>query len=459
MLRTRNLGTHPDASLATLNLTIKNPGVTAVTVGAWNVNAGATLTNVGSISHRAEVIMNRQVMTDITGPKKLQYNQVSHTKLKCDAKSIAVDTGFMRATIASGVSAGKPIDVKLSGTLGSAYWYQVEKDYGFSGPTAEYLGTLSFAVLKAQAEGQMAPGAPPQGADVALYLAELTDFTSVFRKAAELMMKAREGILTRTAQHLSKKFARAIRDKPTIQLAAIVHSHLVNVGINAHLAWKLVYEPLIRDSKVLADAIRRYDDTLRKLQLPKAFRVYGRAESSSSSSGSTGAVGHSAGWKGTQSKTAVTWALVRQAPLFNVLPSRFFREYYGLTARVSTVWETIPLTFIADMFVDIGQWLRQFDGSVYQIPFELLASGHSQKTEWTTTVTGGVSQQWQALFTGVRLQDLLSSGDYSRTAYTRVVGGVSFSPSAVLQPLQIKLPNLGQLGTIAELVYLSLRGR
>jgi hypothetical protein len=263
--------------------------------------------------------------------------------------------------------------------------------------------------------------------------------------------------LERVPDKTRERILRGMSDRSFYEMAAYAYTALLRTGISAHVAWKLVYEPLVRDVKNLRNAIARYDEVLRSLQLPKPFRVYGVGVSKFGYLTDSGLIGRSYGSNRACTRTVRTWALVRQKPLHSVVPSKFFRQYYGLNARLSTAWELTPLSFIVDWFLDVGGWLRQFDGSVYQIPFELLQSGYSVKDEYTIACIGRPTKQWDA-FTGSANLPLVR-GKVSRSVYTRTTGGISFSPSAVMQPIQLRLPNFGQLGTLSELIYLTLSGK
>lgn len=424
-------------------------------VGAWTIPAGVT-SKVTTLGGYKDLQGSTGVITDVGGLRDLVFNNCDHTVNKVEnCTNTAYNHDWQRVTIASGPSAGKPCDIRVNGTMNP-----VGAQYEYGTDVQSYLNVSSVAALKLQAEGQMKPGAPPQGFDLAQFIGELTDFSSLFKSIARGLLNAKDDLLDRTAHLLSRRIYRAaftVEQKPWSEIAAIVFKHLLNVGVSSHLAWKLVYEPLYRDLGKLKDALLRYDDRLRRLQLPKTFRVYGTAISQGSALADSGPIGLSYGYNGVQTRKVVTWALVRQKPLFNVVPSKFLRAYYGLSPRLSVAWELMPLSFVVDWFMDIGAWLRQFDGSVYQIPFELISSGYSVKDEWSVQWIARPTYQWANAFVGVTFKPVM--GKRFKSVYQRRAGGITFNPAGAMQPLELKLPNLGQLGTLAELVYVGLRGK
>jgi hypothetical protein len=134
------------------------------------------------------------------------------------------------------------------------------------------------------------------------------------------------------------------------------------------------------------------------------------------------------------------------------LPSaiQFLWHYYGLYPRLSVVWETIPLSFIVDMVIDIGTYLRQFESAPIQMRFKTISSGYSVKNTDTHE-----DQVWWR-FNG--LTDITgpahlpgSTGRYSTVKYQRIPGPLDWDSSEI-EPLQYGLPSLGQLGTIGALL-------
>jgi hypothetical protein len=151
----------------------------------------------------------------------------------------------------------------------------------------------------------------------------------------------------------------------------------------------------------------------------------------------------------------VVWSLVDYAPIqlneWNAL-----KQFYALHPRMGTAWELIPLSFVVDMFVDIGRFISQFDRRQVVRPGVIRTSGYSVKDtlEMKAIMFPGV------LLSGSKIYgapDVAISGTVTRKEYARVKASLLNIPS--IEPIRIKLPNLSQVGTLAELVWSFMRGQ
>lgn len=148
--------------------------------------------------------------------------------------------------------------------------------------------------------------------------------------------------------------------------------------------------------------------------------------------------------------------MVKHTPGFDLSKAQFMRHYFGLMDNWTSVgWELVPLSFIVDWFIDVGRFLRQFERSSTVVPHTITQSGWSVKTTIThadeliwnlhTDLTGGSTH------TGV-------AGAYQKVTYQRQPGSLDFDNSDI-EPLQIGLPNLSQVGTLGEILLLKFRNQ
>jgi hypothetical protein len=146
--------------------------------------------------------------------------------------------------------------------------------------------------------------------------------------------------------------------------------------------------------------------------------------------------------------------MVQQDPI-GMMPWTFLYHYLGLYPRISVAWELIPLSFVVDMVIDIGSFIRQFEGAPITVAFKTISSGYSVKdtdshTDQQLWTFPNLSVADRASITG-GAQVPGATGSYRRTQYLRIPSNINWDASA-LTPVQIGVPSFGQLGTILELL-------
>ena len=198
-----------------------------------------------------------------------------------------------------------------------------------------------------------------------------------------------------------------------------------------------------------------FDRSYARLSNPKLMRVRGRAESTVYAVPTAQGLTISGQYVITsrrRTKEVVAWALVKPKRI-NLPKLNFLYHYFGLYPRVSVAWEFIPLSFLIDMVIDVGSYLRQFELGPIQVEFETVSSGYSVKS----TDTHNDQQFWSFNNTS----DLTgpahvpgATGTYRKSQYIRVPGPIAWGAENIA-PIQVGLPSLGQLGTIGEMVYLA----
>jgi hypothetical protein len=299
----------------------------------------------------------------------------------------------------------------------------------------------------------MQPGVPPVGANIAQFLGELTDFRGFL-----------EGLYGRLTQLPSKIANMLLTVKPSRRRAyngnpwkGITGADLISSGVQADIVLKLVVEPLVKDLKQIKRAWLDLERAYRRANSSKPYVVRGSARSESYATPTDYGSSSMGSFVRSQRLRQIevhTWALVGHTLPFDLSKAAFMRHYFGLLDHwTSTAWELIPLSFIVDWFADIGRFLRQFERSSTVMPFTIIQSGWSVKTTivhaddliWNlhTDLTGGATHP------GV-------TGAYQKVTYSRTPGSLDFDNSDI-EPLQIGLPNLGQIGTLGELLFLKFR--
>jgi hypothetical protein len=152
-------------------------------------------------------------------------------------------------------------------------------------------------------------------------------------------------------------------------------------------------------------------------------------------------------------RKVVVWSLVKYDGVV-LSDIAGIRAFYALYPRVETIYELTRLTFVLDMFIDMGRFVKQFDRRQIIRSGNIIASGYSVKD------TVERSRSWSFArsntgtpYYGAPAIDL--EGSVKSVSYTRTRAPLLNIP--VIEPPRIGLPNLSQCGTIAELIYAAFR--
>jgi hypothetical protein len=336
--------------------------------------------------------------------------------------------------------------------------------------STSYPAIASVDALKAQAIGSMRPGEPPTGVDLLQFLGELTDFSdlleSTARKISHAGVEIEKFLLTKPGSKLmfGGELFHAILDDGRAMKERVKYAFSLSLadwallGANWHLAMKLLWDPLIQDLKKIKRAVYNLDRAYMRIKNPKPQVVKGRASSKANAPNVTGgrtAAGHYVISQRQRTREVVVWAQVLCEPV-GVIPFTFLWHYLGLYPRTSVAWELTPLSFVVDMVIDIGSYLRQFELAPIQLQFKTIKSGCSVKNTDTHTDQLYWSFNNNTDLTGpAHVRG--STGTYTSSQYIRTPGPIAWDAGSAT-PVQIGVPSFGQWGTILELIF-SMWGR
>jgi len=103
---------------------------------------------------------------------------------------------------------------------------------------------------------------------------------------------------------------------------------------------------------------------------------------------------------------------------------------------------------LVDYFYGVGDFLRQFDGNLVEVPFTILQDGYSVKTQKHVDCTVYVDNgQYQAQWSNFKQTTLFGSA--FKKDYKRKPGPLSYG---FLVPPQFRMPSLKQAGNIVSLI-------
>lgn len=458
MSRTRTRDTRYYGYNSAKRVKVNNLSTSAITVHGVNIPAGGetiiTLPHqiviFGGVVECYTIDGRKETITDVSGNVR-NYNPVVHTK---ELFSYPKDGGASQVLELAKGSQRYRVTFLPGGDCASLANLNAIN-------AGSYPAFASQSELLAQAIGKMKPGVPPVEADILQFIGELTDFRGLLVGLARRALKAQEEIvkfLRGSYQHLKWQDAVTGDVDALIGLVRKYSSRSLKdwavAGAEVHLAMKLVYEPLMRDVKKIYRAIHRLNRSYIALSNPKPFRV--RASASAGANALFPVVQTASGLgvrvESMRRRTLEvrTWAMVVNNKV-DLPKANFIYHYLGLNPRISVAWELIPLSFVVDMFIDFGRYLRQFESAPIQLGFTTIASGYSVKS----TTMHHDQLYWDLgpdLCGSARVPG--NTGSYSSTDYRRLGGGISFD-AGTIEPIQIKLPSFGQLWTIAELILVA----
>lgn len=396
----------------------------------------AAATRLGSLS----------TITDLGGENLKGYNPVTHTRTTYAGDSIREISGSWE------VWGNQPKPLLLTIRPGSRLGVGTLVD------TSESLPIIrSRSLCEAIACNSMRPNQPEVVIDLPRFIGELTDLSILVKGTYKRLGKSIEHFLRETGDSRSLVYW-LDRKLPYMGNSGQLKRRAARLpgqrAVGADLAWKFVVEPLLADFNKISQAIQGIDETYRRMLNPKPFVVRGRYTESVKSALRTNELTYNTWTRVTeQTRTVVCWAQVQHSAL-RVSQMEILRHRLGFMANASSLWELIPFSFILDMVIDVGAWLRQFDGGVISLPYTILKQGSSLKDDTVTTVTIWPLRGTEALHRNAGTRPI--TGTRSTVSYSRESKILPFN-SAALTPIQTGLPNLGQIGSIAELIYSAFR--
>lgn len=384
------------------------------------------------------------------------YNDVIHSKFEYAGMHNAINRSFQLPAYANS---------------DGAYLGDIEVLLDFNGHCDRWLGMASTSVpttgrpdLVASATNDLSNDDYYEKFDLPLFLAELKDFSVVYKSIVRKLRKSRPSTLRRFTSRWG-----------------LTPGKTIDAAVSADLTWKLALKPFYEGVRELSSHAESLNRLAHSMANPNPYRMYGNAVDVTNDVTTNGDPGNYQYTRHlTTTERAVAWVMVRNIPVgvpnwdlitgkntrsplnpFRLGDSREAyelrkfanRKLYGTTARASLIWELVPLSFVLDWFIDIGGFIKQFERPRFSdLGVEVMASGYSLKR----TLSYTDSLTW-TLGPGKGLISDLGACSATGTYYTRVKGPLDHDNSYV-DPVKIGWPTLGQGWTLAEIVYL-LRGR
>lgn len=280
-----------------------------------------------------------------------------------------------------------------------------------------------------------------------VFLGELRDYKSVANRIAGWLKPKNGKSVLKDYQRFQRNFRNANALDGIRALAA------------ADLTYQFAIKPLISDLQGLMTMGQHINAQLDRLNSSKPVIVRGSAHDETSEEEITFDAGNQAKYNLTTTncrakRTCTAWAQIQYDFANTPRPSEklLLLDALGVDQPITAIWELVPFSFLVDYFIEVGDFLSQFDGSLVELPYTLIQDGYSVKTEYTGTVTtvfdnGDWSRDWSN-----KEGPGKATGRLSKTIYKRRKGPLNYEGIALPK---LTLPNLRQLGNIGELILLN----
>jgi hypothetical protein len=234
-------------------------------------------------------------------------------------------------------------------------------------------------------------------------------------------------------------------------------------GIQADLFYKFAIKPLINDLNQLEQLGKHIDSQRRKLFNKEPFTVRASAQDSGDYfyeeevSDNYGLYGEN--HITTEETRAVTVCLRVQwdHPSQGETDLNLYLKSLGFRNLASTAWELVPLSFVADYVVGIGERIRQVENLANIVPsYTLLGAGYSVKE----TLDASVRTTFVVPEIYPEMDVLERRGKYNREDYSRTLEPhMDLSLMSNLLWPKWNMPSPGQLVTLAELIIIRAAGQ
>jgi hypothetical protein len=227
--------------------------------------------------------------------------------------------------------------------------------------------------------------------------------------------------------------------------------------VQANLTNQLVVKPTVQALNSFRPALKKFGDLLAKYSNGEPFVVHGKADRASSSEYDFSGYpydyySYGATWNHTV-EVHVT-AMVRITSDLSLMRDDIKRAYFGLGPRLDTAVELFPWSFVISWFIDVCSAARNWSSRpIDSITFDVLSSGWSKTT--TSEGTGYIdvcSGAYRTYMRRVSADGAIAPGRRTLRTYKRELRELPWSTFAIPSP-DIGLPNLGQVGTLAQLIY------
>lgn len=227
-------------------------------------------------------------------------------------------------------------------------------------------------------------------------------------------------------------------------------------AIGTDLAWKFAIKPTIDVIRDVREAWDKLESSYQARVKNELVIVRGRASVSNSKLLPSLGIGDWAGFNSdsTTTRECCVWTML-EYDYTNYTVWDHIRNEFGLSMRLSTMYQLIPLSFILDWFVNIGRAMQSLESDPVPIPYRIVQQGQSFKstTHGSMTVTPGRNCYASSIVRLPSEKQVALSGTFEQTVYDRQPTSFHFDEGLV-QPPKVGLPNFGQSVTLAEIAYL-----
>lgn len=259
--------------------------------------------------------------------------------------------------------------------------------------------------------------------------------------------------ITRLNRWNSPAVRRALGQKTFGQLSIVDWAGL---AVHADLGYNLAIKPTVNAVKQFIAATRSARDSLEALVADEVtLHGVSKREATVNKVWGTPQELYTCGQSRVYTKTVHATIQVKFLnDLSDELVKKFDEAYFGLIPHIGTAWELTPLSFVIDMFVDLGRVAAQWGTSpIEDIRYKVLQTGWSVKDQctvngWTNVCDGTYTNDYRRVHGAPAVKGELVYTHYVREPKQFDVPG-EFTP----KPPPVHLPNLGQAKTIAELIY------
>jgi len=378
-------------------------------------------------------------MTDVVG-NRMGFNTVSHTVE--DWWCPLVETTYKCYLNSPFETEGEVVTVISAGAAYAA---------GLNLSAAPWLG--SDEEMRLEALSQMHPKKVKTQFDASLELGELiegmTALRAFFSQIDNLLSD-----LTRLNRWNSPEIRRIFGQKT---LRQFTWKDFADLAISADLSYQLAIRPFLDLLKRLKKADTDFWSQLQRV-VSSETTLHGKSIREVETSSSFTTSYHKGGNVRKYTKLVTTSARIRyHSPKITGMFDAYWRSYYGLTPTgiLPTAYELMPFTFVLDWFWNFGKFLRDsLNKPVDDISYSVLWTGWSRKI--TSESTGTLDLLEGTYGTSIKNKsdpNSLITGTVKTSSYLREAMVLDLEAGVVPTP-KIALPSLGQLRTLAELVYM-----
>jgi hypothetical protein len=396
---------------------------------------GSTSYDLSADFHQGKVGVVESIEDEPSGHG--QYNEVTHSKVEWMNPLVPVSSRH------ESVYKSRDLVVDTSGLSASRNsllsWAATNAYFGDSEANA-----VQRAVNSMQFDIQDAPFNLP------VFLGELRDFKDVATRFSSGLIGLKNRRRDKKLYEDLFKSKSDLHRTPILEVAKAIAS--------ADLTYQFAIKPFINDLRAMLMTGKHLSSQLDRLRRTKPVVVRGSVNDSGALSPAyykqTYPYRHYERAECIADRSITAWALCQYD--WSVFPEPnevlLLLDSLGFDQPLDTAWQLLPWSFLIDYFVGLSEFFNQFDGSYYDLPYTIIEDGYSVKTVYDATVTtyfdtGIYASEWDNTDVGS-----YAAGKVVTTTYKRRKGPLSYGSIALPT---LGMPNLRQLGNIADLVILS----